>query len=307
MARSPYHPELRRVRFLPSIPMNRTTVRLMRGIKMKGSDPGPDVTVEDITVSPDVSIRLFRPVGVGSPVPAMLWMHGGGHLFGAPEQDDRTNIRFARELGIVVAAARYRLGSDAPAPASIEDCHAALLALVSRASEWGIDPAHIAIGGASAGGGVTAGLALYAHDAGGFEPAFQLLVYPMLDDRTVARTDADTRLVRGWTPRANRFGWATYTAGEPGRPGVSPYAAPARREDLTGLPPAWIGVGSVDLFHDEDVAYARRLIEAGVPCDLFIVPGATHGFDQMFAKTDVARDFWQHQADALRGAGIASI
>ncbi|WP_404436925.1 alpha/beta hydrolase [Microbacterium aerolatum] len=288
------------------MPTGPPMVKLMRKAKPRGIDPGPDVTVEEIVITSTVSIRLFRPAVTASPVPAMLWMHGGGHLFGTPEQDDRSNIAFVRELGIAVAAARYRLGSDAPAPASVEDCYAALQALATRGEEWGIDQARLAIGGASAGGGVAAGLAQYALDQGGVQPAFQLLVYPMLDDRTVLRADAALKHHRGWNAKNNRHGWTTYTGGEPGRPGVSSYAAPARRDDLTGLPPAWIGVGSIDLFHDEDVEYARRLNEAGVPCELYVVPGATHGFDQMFRKTDVVKDFWQQQVNALRSAGFAA-
>lgn len=306
MSKSPYHPELALARFLPSIPTGPRMVKLMRRAKSRGIDPGPDVTVEEIVISSTVAIRLFRPAVTTGPVPAMLWMHGGGHLFGAPEQDDRTSIAFVRELGIAVAAARYRLGSDAPAPASVEDCYAALQALATRGAEWGIDPTRLAIGGASAGGGVAAGLALYALDQGGVQPSVQLLVYPMLDDRTVTRADAASKYHRGWNVKNNRHGWTTYTGGEPGRPGVSPYAAPARREDLTGLPPAWIGVGSIDLFHDEDVEYARRLNVAGVPCELDVVPGATHGFDQMFAKTDVVKGFWQQQVSALRRAGFSA-
>jgi acetyl esterase/lipase len=306
MSKSPYHPELALARFLPSIPTGPRMVKLMRKAKSRGIDPGPDVTVEEIVISSTVSIRLFRPAVTTGPIPAMLWMHGGGHLFGNPEQDDRTSIAFVRELGIAVAAARYRLGSDAPAPASVEDCYTALQALATRGAEWGIDPTRLAIGGASAGGGVAAGLALYALDQGGAQPSFQLLVYPMLDDRTVTRADAASKYHRGWNMKNNRHGWTTYTGGEPGRPGVSPYAAPARREALTGLPPAWIGVGSIDLFRDEDVEYARRLNAAGVPCELDIVPGATHGFDQMFAKTDVVKDFWQQQVSALRRAGFSA-
>ncbi|MFS0866052.1 alpha/beta hydrolase [Microbacterium sp. 179-B 1A2 NHS] len=306
MSASPYHPELRLVRFLPSVPTGRRAVSLMRRRKARGADPGPDVTVEGIVLSPTVSIRLFRPSGAAEPIPALLWIHGGGHLFGSPEQDDRPNIAFVRELGIAVAAVRYRLGSDAPAPASVEDCYAAFQALARRAADWGIDADRLAIGGASAGGGIAAGVALYAHDHGDVRPLFQLLVYPMLDDRTVLKPDVASKHHRGWNAKNNRHGWTTYTGGEPGRPGVSPYVAPARREDLTGLPPAWIGVGTIDLFHDEDVEYARRLNEAGVPCELVTVPGATHGFDQMFARTDVVRDFWQRQADALRAAGITA-
>lgn len=306
MSSSPYHPELSRVRFLPTIPTGPGTVKLMRRLKPRGIDPGPDVTVDEITVSPTVSIRLFRPAHVAGPVPAMLWMHGGGHLFGAPEQDDRSNIAFVRELGIAVAAARYRLGSEAPAPASVEDCYAAFLALANRGEEWGIDVTRLAVGGASAGGGVAAALAQYALDRGNAQPMFQLLVYPMLDDRTVLRSHPDAKHHRGWNEKNNRQGWTTYTGGEPGRPGVSPYAAPARRDDLAGLPPAWIGVGTLDLFHDEDVEYARRLNAAEVPCELYVVPGATHGFDQMFVRAQVVRDFWRQQAEALRRAGIAT-
>lgn len=232
MPKSPYHPELALVPFLPSIPSGPRMVKLMRKRKPRDIDPGPDVTVDEIVISPTVSIRLFRPAITAGPVPAMLWMHGGGHLFGTPEQDDRSNIAFVRELGIAVAAARYRLGSDAPAPASVEDCYAAFQALASRGEEWGIDPARLAIGGASAGGGVAAGLALYSLDKDGVQPAFQLLIYPMLDDRTVLRADADSKYYRGWKPKNNRQGWTTYTGGGPGRPGVSPYAAPAPRGSL---------------------------------------------------------------------------
>ena len=303
---NPYNPELARVRFMPQFSFGPRSSALMRRARMAGKDPGPGVTVEEITISDTTSIKLFRPEKPIGPVPALLWMHGGGHVIGVPEQDDRTNIAFARELGIVVAAVRYRLGVTAPAPASVEDCYSALKALVERADEWGIDPAHIAIGGASAGGGVAAGLVLYAHDKAEIDVAFQLLVYPMIDDRTVTRTDVDTRHLRGWSTKSNRFGWATYINAEPGSAGVSPYAAASRREDLTGLPPAWIGVGDLDLFHDEDVEYARRLGEAGVPTVLEIVPGAFHGFDAMFTKTNISHKFWQSQADALRAAGIVA-
>ena len=207
-----------------------------------------------------------------------------------------------RELGIPVIAARYRLAPEHPAPAAVHDAYSALAWLAAEAGSLGVDPRRIAIGGASAGGGLAAALALYAHDLGEVRPAFQLLVYPMLDDRTVTRADHHVPGVRAWTPKSNRFGWSSYLGTEPGSPGVSAYAAPARRDDLTGLPPAWIGVGSNDLFHDEDLAYARRLRDAGVPCELLVVDGAFHGFDAIFAKAQVSRSFWVAQATALRGA-----
>lgn len=114
--------------------------------------------------------------------------------------------------------------------------------------------------------------------------------------------------MRGWTPKSNRYGWSSYLGDAVAGPDVSPYAAAARRDDLTGLPPAWIGAGTFGLFHDEDVEYARRLGDSGVPCDLDVVPGAFHGFDLVFPKAEVLRDFWRRQAralkDALRGRPI---
>lgn len=278
----------------------------MHDMKPRPVEPGDGVTVTEVAVSETTSIRLFRPSGIAGPVPTLLWIHGGGHLFGSPEQDDRSNIAFTRELGIVVAAVRYRLGADAPSPASLEDCHAALRHVVENAADLGVDPTRIAIGGASAGGGIAAALVLQTHDRGEIPVAFQLLIYPMLDDRTTLRTDLDKLPVRMWTTKSNNRGWRTYLGGEPGVDGISPYAAPARRADLSGLPPTWIGVGTVDLFYDEDVEYARRLRTAGVTCTLDIVSGAFHGFDQLFAKTPVASSFLQAQMNALRSGGINS-
>ncbi|RII98128.1 alpha/beta hydrolase fold domain-containing protein, partial [Clavibacter michiganensis] len=166
----------------------------------------------------------------------------------------------------------------------------------------GIDAGRIAVGGASAGGGIAAATVLLAHDRGTPAPAFQLLVYPMLDDRTVTRTDLDTSNARMWSPGSNRVGWTAYLGGAPGGDDVSPYAAPARREDLSGLPPAWVGVGTLDLFHDEDVRYAERLRAAGSEVELEVVDGAFHGFDTVLPAREVSRRFWRAQAAALRGA-----
>ncbi len=249
-----------------------------------------------------VSLRIYRPRELATPAPALFWTHGGGFIQGSPSQDEVANIAFARELGITVVAARYRLAPEHPFPAAIDDLYAGLTWLFDEAEARGIDPTRIAIGGASAGAGLTAALALVAHDRDEVRPAFQLLVYPMLDDRTVLRTDIDHKPLRMWSPGSNRFGWASYLGRRPGSADVSPYAAPARRDDLSGLPPAWIGVGTLDLFHDEDLEYARRLEAAGVPCEVHIVEGAFHGFDAVFRKAGVTRAFWEEQARALRAA-----
>lgn len=303
----PTHPDLRAIRFLPGFSWGPRLTRLLRHVRPRPTDLGPEVTTTELHLpgaagNPDVAVRLLRPALADGPVPVLLWVHGGGLVSGSPEQDDRANAAFVRSLGIAVAAVRYRLAPDATAPAAAEDVHSALVALTQRAARLGLDPERIAIGGASAGGGLAAAATLLAADRHEPLPVFQLLVYPMLDDRTVTRTDVDTSGVHVWTPGSNRFGWTSYLGVEPGSPDVSEYAAPGRRTDLRGLPPAWVGVGSNDLFHDEDVAYAERLRDAGVACELEVVPGAFHGFDALFPKAGVSRAFWLAQARALKGA-----
>jgi acetyl esterase/lipase len=306
---SAFHPDLMLGRFIPRMSYGPLSSRVMRGLKPRPATTKTDLTVQELVVpgpkgAPSVSLRVFQPTGLKAAAPALLWVHGGGLIFGSPEQDDRTSMAFARELGITVAAVRYRLAPDSPAPAAVEDAYAALRGLIARASNLHINIDRIAIGGASAGGGIAAALALLAHDRAEIRPVFQLLVYPMLDDRTTTRTDLDTRNMRLWTPKSNRYGWSSYLGDAVAGPDVSPYAAAARREDLTGLPPAWIGVGTLDLFHDEDVEYARRLNDSEVPCELHIVPGAFHGFDAVFPKAEVSQQFWRLQARAL-DAGLS--
>ena len=182
-----------------------------------------------------------------------------------------------------------------------DDCYDALVWLAARPE---VDPSRIVIAGASAGAGLTAGLALLARDRGGASPALQVLVYPMLDDRTALRTDIDERNFRLWTNRSNRYGWSSYLGAPPGSADVSPHAAPARASDeqLAGLPPAWIGVGTLDLFHDEDVLYAQRLRAAGVECELYVVDGAFHGFDGMTSRASVTRAFNESRDSAIASA-----
>ena len=303
---SHFHPDLRIARFIPQFSFGPKISAAMRASKPRTKPAPADVSIANLEIAgpvgaPPVGVRIYRHVDVGAtPVPALLWMHGGGYLFGNPEQDEAGSIAFARELGITVVALRYRTGPDNPAPAAVEDAYAALTWIAANAPELGIDPSRIAVGGASAGGGLAAALALYAHDKGETQPAFQLLIYPMLDDRTVVRTDHDTRNARVWSAKSNRLAWQSHLGQAPGSDGVSPYAAPARRVSLAGLPPAWVGVGTLDIFHDEDLLYAERLTDAGVACETLVVPGAFHGFDAVFARTPVAREFFAEQVRVLR-------
>jgi acetyl esterase/lipase len=284
-----FHPDLPRARFMPrGVPVGPLSHRLMQGLSRAGSRKAPaGGAIEDID---GVAVRLFKPAkGTGA---AVLWIHGGGYVIGSAAMSDDWCHRLADELGAVVAAVEYRLAPQHPYPAPLDDCYTALRWLADRPE---VD--RVAIGGESAGGGLTAALALHARDRGEVAPVFQVLSYPMLDDRTALRTDVAPGSLRMWSARNNRFAWGAYLgSADPDR------AVPGRRDDLAGLPPAWIGVGDHDLFHDEDVAYAARLREAGVGCDLHVVPGAYHGFDLVERDADVSRDYQGAQVEALRRA-----
>jgi acetyl esterase/lipase len=288
------HPDVRRIaRFAPRQLVWPTTLPLMRALSRLQGRREPD-DVEVLTLSSGVGVRLFRPTGVMSAGPALLWIHGGGYLIGRAVQDDELCRRFARVVGATVASVEYRLAPEYPYPTPLEDCYSALAWLAGLPA---IDPARVAIGGASAGGGLAAALALLARDRGEVPVAAQLLVYPMLDDRTVERDGLDNAWHRLWNQSSNRFGWASYLGDAD--PDV---AVPARHEDLGGLPPAWIGVGTLDLFHDEDLAYAERLRAAGVPCQVEVVPGVFHGFDGLAPKAEVSQSFFKSQCALLREA-----
>ncbi len=307
-----FHPDLLPLaRLLPRFSFTERKLRMLRRLTaLRGMPKVPvldDVAVEDLSApgpdgAPDVPLRLYRPRAATEPVPALVWVHGGGFIIGDAYQDQRVNLALVRELGIAVASVDYRLAPEHPFPAPIEDGYAALRWVHAEAGTLGLRPDRLAIGGASAGGGLAAGLALMAADHAEVSLAFQLLIYPMLDDRTVARTDVHESRLRLWSTRSNHFGWRSYLGGEPGGEATDPCAAPARRDDLPGLPPAWIGVGTCDLFHDEDVAYAERLIEAGIPCDLHVAPGAYHAFDRVQARAGVSREFRRRYVAALRTA-----
>jgi len=293
-----FHPDLRRT--APWLPRAAVRPRTLKAIRLStgllARIPRKGVTVEALG---PISVRVHRPASSPGPLPALLWIHGGGYVIGSAAQDDAVCRRFADQLGIVVAAVEYRLAPEHRFPVPLHDCHDALVWLAGQPT---VDPTRVAVGGASAGGGLAAALAVLARQRAEVPLAFQLLAYPMLDDRTAERTDLDESNFRLWNNEANRFGWQSYTGHRPGSDEVSGLAAPSRLDDLAGLPPAWIGVGTLDLFHDEDLAYARRLREAGVGCELDVVEGAFHGFDLVRAKAGVSRAFRSAQLTALGAA-----
>lgn len=245
--------------------------------------------------------RIYRP-DVRHSDSALLWIHGGGLIMGSPLQDDRQCGGTALELGITVLSVDYRVAPDFPFPAALDDCQAGWEWLARHAGSLGVDPMRVAIGGQSAGGGLAACLVQRLCDSGGPVPVAQWLHAPMLDDRTAARRELDVPRHPVWDNRLNRFGWRSYLAADPGASAVEPYAVAARREDLSGLPPAWIGVGDVDLFHDEAREYARRLNAAGSPAAFHVVPGAPHGFETWAPDTDISRDYLAAARSWLRQA-----
>lgn len=279
----PIAPDLRSPALMVVLPpVGRATLPAWRRLLGVATLVADGVRVDARTVSAgnhETQVVIYDPLARTGPSGALLWVHGGGLVIGCPEKENDECSRIASELGVVVVSVRYRLAPEHPFPAALDDCHTALRWLHSKAADLRVDPARIAVGGASAGGGIAAALCQLAHDAGTVPIAFQLLRYPMLDDRTVDRRQRAGRDRLAWTPASNRFGWASYLGQQGAQATAPPYAVPARREDLSGLPPAWIGVGDLDLFHDEAVQYAVRLEADGVPCELVVVPGMYHGAD----------------------------
>ena len=301
-----FHPDLTRARFTPRTSATRGNHRLLRALTRIGRGRAPKHG-ERVDLGDGVTVRVHRPAATDARTrrPAILHLHGGGLIIGSATQGDPLCRRVADELGVVAASVDYRMPPEHPYPTPLEDCYAALRWLAAQPD---VDPARIAVIGESAGGGLAASLGLLARDRGEVALAGQVLAYPMLDDRTDESAAAHPRMLRLWNGPSNRLGWGMYLGAGTAGPAATPLdaaalelAVPARRADLSGLPPTWIGVGTWDLFHDEDLEFARRLTEAGVPCELHVIPGAYHGFDAAEPKAAVSRDFVARQVEALRG------
>lgn len=253
-------------------------------VQQLASEPAfPDVLDEERHVpgDPDVRVLVYRPRNAAGPVPALVWIHGGGYVLGSADADGLQMKTLVSNVGCAVVSVDYRLAPEAPFPAGVEDCYAALRWTYQHATELGVEKDRIAIGGASAGGGLAAALALLARDRAEVPVAFQLLLVPMLDDRTAAQAEQHPFVGEFvWTPHNNYFGWSSLLGKAPGSADVSAYASPARADSLAGLPPTYISTGSLDLFLEEDMEYARRLARAGIPTELHVYPGAFHGFSR---------------------------
>jgi acetyl esterase len=227
---------------------------------------------------PDVTVRVYAPKARGSdPVPAVLYIHGGGFFLGSIDTEHGGAARMADELGVVVASVEYRLAPEDPFPAGLEDCYAALVWLHDRADVLGVDRSRIAINGGSAGGGLAAGLALLARDRGGPAICFQYLGIPELDDRLDTPSMRQFHDTPMWSRPQAEKSWEWYLGDAYGTDDVSPYAAPARATDLAGLPPAYVSTMEFDPLRDEGILYALNLMAAGVSVELHSFPGTFHG------------------------------
>ncbi|MEV5827357.1 alpha/beta hydrolase [Spirillospora sp. NPDC052242] len=247
------------------------------------SVPGPEG-------APDVGLLICRPAAAREPVPVLYHTHGGGMVTGNNRMGLPEMLDLAADVGAAVVSVEYRLAPGAPHPGPVEDCYAGLRWTAEHAAELGADPARVIVGGASAGGGLAAALALMARDRGGPALAGQLLLCPMLDDRNDTPSAVQMAGLGVWDRASNGAGWTALLGDARGTDAVSPYAAPARATDLSDLPPAFIDVGSAETFRDEDVAYATRIWQAGGRAELHVWAGGFHGFDMMAPQAAVSQD-----------------
>jgi acetyl esterase/lipase len=294
------------VRDLHDIPAARENMRKLLAL-INVAEPSPDVEHSDHLApgahdDPAIRLRAFRPRGEGGPLPCLYWIQGGGYVLTAPDLDDRFCEAIVETHRCAVVSVDWRRAPEHPFPAAANDVYAGLACTIGEADRLGIDPDRLVVGGHSSGGGKAAALALMVRDRGELAVAHQLLLYPMLDDRQTTSSSARVTDPQVWNRQSNELAWRAYLGKMYGSDEVSPYAAPARAPDVSGLPPATILTGELDLFVDEDIIYAQRLMNAGVPTELHVYPAAHHGFDRQVPHAVVTRRFVADRDAALRRA-----
>jgi acetyl esterase/lipase len=266
----------------------RPTVRQLRD---GGRFEAEELRVPGPPNAPDVTLVAARPAGITGPLPLLYYLHGGGMITGnAWSVLPRILREWAEPLGLAVVSAEYRLAPGARYPAAVEDCHTGLLWVAAHAADLGVDPDRTVIGGKSAGGGLAAALALLTRDRRGPRPAGQLLLCPMLDDRNDTVSSHQSAGIDTWDRISNATAWQALLGDRYGAADLPAYAAPARAADLSGLPPAYLDVGSAETLRDEAVAYAQGIWQAGGQAELHVRPGAFHGFDTLAPAAALSRD-----------------
>jgi acetyl esterase/lipase len=284
---------------IPDIVQRRATVtQLLAAIEIP---PNPNVTSEDRMVpgpdgAPDIKVRIYRPTDATGTLPGIYFIHGGGMILGDIDGEDAVATQICERVDAVVVSVEYRLAPEHPYPAPVEDCYAGLVWMARHAGELRFDPERLAVYGGSAGGGLTIATSMLARDRGFPALRFQMPIYPMIDDRNETPSSHEITDIGLWDRAGNIEAWKWYLGdGKPDQ-----YAAPARAEDLTGLPPTFIDVGTVDLFRDEDITFAMRLMQAGVPTELHVNPGAYHAAEVFAPECELSGVIWARRIEALR-------
>lgn len=259
----------------------------------------PRVEMEDRLIpgpSGDQKIRIYRPKKASKSHPGLVFIHGGGMILGSIEGEAATAQMLCAEANVVVVSVDYRKAPENPYPAGANDCYSASGWVFDHAKDLGIDPDNIGIYGGSAGGGLALAVVLMARDKKAFSFKYMMPIYPMIDDRNETSSTHEVTEVGIWDRAGNIEAWSLYLGGKP----ADGYAAPARMEDLSGLPPAFIDVGEMDAFRDEDAAFALRLNQSGVPCEFRIYPGAYHASEVFAPEAELSKRIWAGRVEALR-------
>lgn len=259
----------------------------------------PRLVMEDRVIpgpAGEQKIRIYKPKSAAVKSPGLVYIHGGGMIMGSIQGEAANAQMLAAEAGAIVVSVDYRKAPEHPYPAGAEDCYSAAQWVFDNAAELGIDPNNIGIYGGSAGGGLTLAVALMARDRGTMKFKYMMPIYPMIDDRNETSSTHEVTEVGIWDRSGNIEAWEMYLGGKP----ADEYAAPARAKDLSKLPPAFIDVGEMDAFRDEDAHFALRLIQSGVPCEFHIYPGSFHGSEVFAPETELSKRIWAGRIEALK-------
>ena len=289
---------------LSDLPSARSIGAAMGAQALAAAPARPSVEIENKTIHDeelgiDVHLRAYRPTTADSLQAAILFIHGGGYVLGSVDQAQAKLSAWCEELGVFIVSVSYRLAPEFPFPAALYDCFAVLKWLSEYAPSLDVNAERIAVVGESAGGGLAAGLALYARDHSDIKIALQVLVYPMLDHTNIDQASGDDSDTYIWSRENNRIGWNAYLGGEVGADMLQ-YAAPSTANNLEGLPPAYIPVGDLDLFLEENKEYARRLTAAPVENTLKIYQGGFHAFSSLAPDAQISKQFDQDLFSAIR-------
>lgn len=286
---------------IPDIETRRATLYGMLEAMTKDLPPNENVTKEDRTIAGpagDLGIRIYRPVNASGSLPGLFFIHGGGMVLGNLDSDDGVPTMLCETLGAVIVSVDYRLAPEHPAPAAIDDCVAALGWMDANADDLAYDRNRLAVYGGSAGGGLAIATALRVRDNGGPAISFLMPIYPMIDDTNTTPSSHEITDVGIWDRDGNIESWGWYLGGQP----ADMYSAPARAEDLSGLPPTFIDVGEMDMFRDEDTTFANRLMQAGVATEFHVYPGAYHASEIFAPEAALSGRIWATRIAALQRA-----